>query len=342
VVERAGAAPVRWCWTTAGLTAGALILAAVAAPSLGGPDRGLAWLLFVGSSVHVASTGWFLSVPGVRRLVPLQRNRLVAAPVALIAAGAVGAAAMDPEHIGWLLLPFFAWQFHHFAKQNVGLVALAAGSGRLRGPGRYERRSIVAAAWCGTLALTARPSLLQLSLRPLLPALFDVAVVGFVVSVGVGLVAVVLRRRADRPLRYCALYAAALLFPLPVFVCHSPYAAVGGMTIAHGVQYLVLVGLVAAGPSGRPRRRRDLAVLGCVGLAGGGVLNVLSHLHGSGSAAVRALFGVYLGVCCAHFVMDAGLWRLRDHSVRRFLGTRLPFLVRSGDLHRLPIDRLPI
>ena len=39
------------------------------------------------------------------------------------------------------------------------------------------------------------------------------------------------------------------------------------------------------------------------------------------------MFGAYLGAVMAHFVIDAGLWRLRDPFPRAFLAERVPYLV---------------
>jgi hypothetical protein len=65
----------------------------------------------------------------------------------------------------------------------------------------------------------------------------------------------------DRPIGFMAIYVASLVFSLPIFVFRSPYAAVGGMTIAHGFQYLVLIGLIGAGGASVTARAVKLAVL---------------------------------------------------------------------------------
>jgi hypothetical protein len=44
----------------------------------------------------------------------------------------------------------------------------------------------------------------------------------------------------------------------------------------------------------------------------------------------RILFGVFLGTVMAHFVIDAGVWRMRDAFPRAFLSARLPCLVRPA------------
>ena len=74
------------------------------------------------------------------------------------------------------------------------------------------------------------------------------------------------------------------------------------------------------------RRLTRLALLANIALAGGAVLSAASHLHSAGPAG-RLLFGAYLGAVMAHFVIDAGLWRLREQFPRRFLATHLPYLL---------------
>src|SRR5262249_37597356 len=154
--------------------------------------------------------------------------------------------------------------------------------------------------------------------------------------------AIARRPRSERPCGFCATYATSLLFCLPVFVFASPYAAVGGMTIAHGLQYLLLVVLIAGGTrpaQTRPARPVKLATLANIALIGGAALGAASPLHDA-SPAARLLFGAYLGVVMAHFVIDAGLWRMRDPLARRFLASQLPYLVPANPRSpvRSPID----
>ncbi len=120
-------------------------------------------------------------------------------------------------------------------------------------------------------------------------------------------------------------YLTCLLFFVPAFVFGSPYAAVGGMTIAHGLQYLLLVAMIAGGAPLADRNRLSrvlrVAVLANVAFIGGAALSSASHLHNAGPAG-RLIFGAYLGVVMAHFVIDAGLWRMRDPLARNILTTQ--------------------
>jgi hypothetical protein len=83
-----------WLWLTVVLTGGAFVVAvAVAlapAPSTA-PGRGLAWVLFAGSSVHVASTGWLYTLGDVRSYAASRPLRFWRVPAALVLSGALAA-----------------------------------------------------------------------------------------------------------------------------------------------------------------------------------------------------------------------------------------------------------
>jgi hypothetical protein len=319
-----------WLGGTVALSLAAFaVTIALAPPAAAQPVPALHWLLFVGSSVHVAATGWFYSVPEIRRHAWANRSRYLLAPVALVAGGALGAALVPPAWLTWLLLAFFGWQFYHFQKQNLGMVALA-GVSRGAGSARpAERLAITVTGLAGTAGLLVHPELLQLAVRAPVRFLFPLAGAVFAGGVGYGLWQLRRRPAGSRPAGFVTVYLISLLFFAPVFVFRSPYAAVAGLTIAHGYQYLLIVGLVAG--ARRPGRSAwiSLAVLVNVALLGGLALNAASHLHGAAPAG-RALFGAYLGVVMAHFVVDAGLWRLRDEFPRRFLTDRVPYLLRPA------------
>jgi len=160
-----------WLWATILLTVGGIVGAALMAPSASvAPIRGLSWLLFLGSSVHVASTGWLYTVPGIRRYASRRPMRYVVVPLCLIAVAAVSAALMRPAMFAWLLLLYFllyfAWQFFHFQKQNLGMSALAATSHHLPSLRPAERRALILAGIAGIAGLMARPRLLQLDVHP--------------------------------------------------------------------------------------------------------------------------------------------------------------------------------
>ncbi len=322
-------APRLWLWGTVVLSAGAFVSAiAMAPPASARPAAALTWLLFLGSSVHVASTGWLLTLPEVRAHTARRALRYRWVPIGLVLGAAAGAAALSPSTLTWFLLPYFGWQFFHFQKQNLGVAALAASSQQIALLRRTERRALMVTGDAGIAGLMAHPSLLQLSIGPGIGVVFDIAALVFTGAVAAGCTALVRRPARDRTPGFTIVYVVSLLFSLPIFVFSSPYAAVGGMTVAHGLQYLFLVSLVAGTGRGAGRVSRALA-FGNVALLGGALLSTASHLHGSAPVG-RLVFGAYLGAVMAHFVIDAGLWRMRDPFPRRFMAQYLPFLVSPG------------
>jgi hypothetical protein len=203
-------------------------------------------------------------------------------------------------------------RYVRIGKQNLGMVALAASSSRVPSLRPAERRVLVAANLAGIGGLLVHPALLQLPVNPRLGSLFPVCAAGFGVSQIAGAGLLLRRQAAHRPPGFTVMYLIALLFCLPVFVFAEPYAAVSGMTIAHGMQYLLLMGLVAGAG-----RVTAVALMGNVALLGGVALEKASHLHG-GAVDGRMLFGAYLGVVMAH---------LRDPFPRAFLTRRVPYLI---------------
>jgi hypothetical protein len=280
----------------------------------------------LGSSVHVASTGWLFTNPKVRRYAWEHRGRYVWAPLGLAATGVLLSVMASPHLMSWAVLLVLAWQLHHFQKQNIGQVSLARASLGLAPVSRGERTAICATGAAGIAAVCAHPAILQLDVQPPLAeyAAFSATAL-LVLGLAGGALALTRRRRSDRPPRFCVMYGLALLFPLPIFLFSSPYAAVAGMTMAHGFQYLLLMGLVAAGNAPR-KRLGGVAALCAIAVLGGVVLNLSSHLHGD-DQPLRLLFGVYLGLLAAHFAVDAGIWRLREPFVRAFLSERVGYLV---------------
>lgn len=323
-----------WLVGTVAITALAIAAAALLGPH--GEDRGgttLALALFVGTSVHVASTGWFFILPEVRSHARRNPGRFLLAPPALIGIAAACAALASPAQLRWVLLGFLGWQFAHFHRQNLGLAALAARAERAGPLTRLERLALDLAAAGGVAGLLLQPDLLTLAADVHLPWAERVAFAVFATGVGAGLVA--LTRREVRPAKFVAMYLTALLFFAPVFCFDSSFPAVAGLTVAHGYQYLMLMALVSVAPRRGSLRDSGPALLSAIALGGGLVLAVVSHLHDSPVAAERALYGAFLGVVMAHFVLDAALWRLREEFPRRLLGEALPYLVRPDQPRRI-------
>src|SRR5260221_7986212 len=201
-----GVPPSRaWLGAPALPPAAARVTAVVPAPPAGAtPVRALSWLLFTGSSVHVASTAWLFTVPAVRAYAGQHPVRCLWVPLSLIMIAGAAAAATNPAGFQWLLLPYFGWQFYHYQKQNIGMASLAASAQRVGPLLQAERWPLLLAGWAGIAALVARPGLLGLRVRPLgqLPlahGVFLLSAAAYAIAVAAGVAAISLRLTALRP-----------------------------------------------------------------------------------------------------------------------------------------------
>jgi hypothetical protein len=301
-----------------------LVLAPLLAPrDSRGTAEALGVLLAVAYAGHIAVTGWLWTLPDVREMVRTNRWRMTVLPVILVALGAIVGLTMARDILDWLLLGFFAWQFTHFQRQNLGLVTLIGAKWSAEPLTVTERRLIAIAGWCGTAGLLARPTLLGLpnaSLTPLVEnAVTPLALAGLgACTIG----AVIASLRSRRPTPVICAYLTAVLFFAPVFLFTTPAAAVTGLVIAHGLQYICVVGWRSHTVNGGGHReglRIAVAIL-VLAVVGGALLEAMSELQSGQASGIRMLYGVYFGLVMAHFAFDAVVWRkparLRAGSAR--------------------------
>jgi hypothetical protein len=295
-----------------------------------GPTKALLLVTFVGGAGHVATTAWFYTVPAVRAHARANSWRYIWIPVLLIVGTAAVAAALPAEHFVWLLYGYFGWQFFHFQKQNVGMAALAGVTTGAGSVTRAERNAIIVAGILGTAGLLVHPELIRLDGQLDVRYLFPLIGLAYSLTVGYGALVLFRGRELDRrPPLFVAVYLMSLLFFLPVFAFVEPFPAVAGLTLAHGYQYLLLLVLIAGAEKTGRLSLFSLPIVIELAILGGFALTAAQSTHfQEGVGITRAVYGAYLGVVMAHFVVDAGLWRLRDEFPRRFLGERIPYLLR--------------
>ncbi|HUQ53539.1 MAG TPA: hypothetical protein VM692_15035 [Gammaproteobacteria bacterium] len=319
------------------LLAGATALPMLAIPLTGGmhPDQtailSLAGLLgFFGGPAHVAMTSWFYTDPVAREHFRAHPWRYGFIPAALVV-GTTAAYAIwqESQPTRWINFGFTVWLLWHYQKQNWGIhsfvtrvmsggsasrleewiVRLAVVGGIVGGirsagfGGGTPVEAYAGAAFATGAAITlALPLLIAVALATV-PAL-----------------------RAE-PLRIASLCGIAAFF-LPVFAFRNPNNAVLPYALAHGLQYAVFMSYV--GRSTRAQKsevwRPGLATMAVCLLAVGWMLRSFGNVGQVREWNLLPLFGLTLGVTMAHFVIDAGIWRLRDEFPRRYVGAAFPFL----------------
>jgi hypothetical protein len=283
------------------------------------PDTfGLAALVgAVTLAAHVPTTAAFYAD---RALWPfLRRNplRFFVLPVAAMVIGAAFAwwAPSDLLPVGLTL--YLAWQLHHFTRQNLGMLVFLFRSTARPGPSADERRLINITGVAGILGFAPLyegiPGVGEGAQRAVWWAGMGVLALAFVW----------LARIWPRdPVRGLAL-SAATLFYAPLFLYpHNIFVATVAYSAAHGAQYFMMAGHLGAGRS-RIVAVRWILFVALLAVVGGRLLKEASEL---GGGDLRWLYGLGLGFTAAHFIVDAGLWKLRDPDQRAWMRERFTFL----------------
>jgi hypothetical protein len=315
----------------------------IAVSAFGTPDVGLhtirSVLIFLGL-VHVPATLILYVDRDFLRLVGESRTRYVYLPVALIIGSGVIFTFGGVLLQAYAYLLFVAWQAFHYGRQNIGVYSFASmAQGWRAGPA--ERRALELTTVCGVcgtfkvLGFEAAPSYLQ----GVFDLLFHAAYAAFIGVVIFG-VYVYLENQQDFSLGKAAFFFTLLLFFLPLFLSSDMDGAFYSYAIAHGIQYIAFVTVLTfslGGGDGRGRVSRGMIAMATfivlVGLIGSRAADLREIEWVKSSLLVRRSLdfaaGIGLGATIAHFVIDAGAWRLSRPSARAYMTRRFGFLLQG-------------
>lgn len=294
---------------------------------------------FLGSSVHVGATGFFYSDGEVRSFFRQNRWRYYFIPAALILGTGLTFSVADNETTAYLVLGYFAWQTYHYQKQNYGVLSfVAAATDRIR-PSIIEKAILQTSVWLGILGLIKTYHLAHNTMLERYASTIHQAAAYAFWSIPVLLVVAVASSGSLRrnPLRI-AFLAICGFFYLPIFLFTDPVAAVSGYAVGHGLQYLVFMYFVGAA-----KADRDLRIVGltAIALIAGSVLTLMSDQTLWGPPA-KFVFGCYLGLVMSHFVVDAGIWKLREAFPRRYMSNAFDFVFSRGRQPTIPREAVAI
>jgi len=305
----------------------------------GGLDTTRSVLIFLGL-VHVPMTLVLYVDKHFLALVRANKMRYIYVPIALILTSGVIFTAGGALLQASATLLLVTWQAYHYGRQNIGVYAFASMAQGWR-PRPAERRALELTTICGVcgtfkvLGLPAAPS----SLHGLFDLLFHAAYVAFVGVVLFGVYRY-LTNREDFPPRKAVFFFTLLLFFLPLFVSSGVDGAFYSYAMAHGIQYILLVGVLSVSLGARDGRRgvsKGMVALATFmmlfGLAGARAADLKAiEWVGSNLVVARTIdfaAGIALGTTIAHFVIDAGAWRLSQPSARTYMTRRFGFLLKS-------------
>ena len=272
---------------------------------------------------HVLSTLWFAADPDYASVVRAHRWRMVAS-LAIIPVTVGVIAVVDARAYAWIYAGFLVWQAHHYNRQNYGILSFAAVNDRLGPLPRDVGLIINLTTAAGALGMVTQPTIyprglpvLPFQAAPLVQDGRWVAIACFIAAVG--LIARLLwkNERLRQSPTVLVFLGLSVVFFLPSLLPGAPQAAFWPYAMAHGAQYLVIMGVTSR--RAHHSWPRIAAVAGVATVVGAAAFK-LSPI---------VLAQAYMGVVVWHFLADARLWRLRDTAVRTIVRSRFDFLFAS-------------
>jgi hypothetical protein len=273
-------------------------------------------IIFLSTNFHVASTGWFFTDREMRGHLAAHPLRYAVAPLAVIVACAIGFQWLGPVVADGIVVVFVGWLLWHYQKQNLGLLSFVAAGSDGVPLSSWERRTLMLTGVAGIAgvfsATQVAPAYLvhEAALLHTLGGLLYLLVPLFA--------AVAIARSASlrtNRLRLCFFLLGAAFY-LPVYLFSDPVSAITGSATAHGLQYLVFMGTVSGS---RQRSLRPVLVMLVIAGAGALALNFAADAGG-------LLKGLFVGGVMAHFIVDAGIWRLRESFQRGYMRRKFFFV----------------
>ena len=295
-------------------------------------------LLFLGTA-HVPATIFFYIDKDFSEIVSRHKARYVYFPILLTIVTGLLFAFAGTIVQAYILLFFWAWQAFHYGRQNTGIYSFVSIATRGAPPDKYERIMIELGTYCGILGtfkilgMAVAPNYLQ----GFFDLLYRVGGVIFVAILLASLVVYVRNFKRTTPL-LTIFYFTLVCFFLPVFLSTDMNVAFYSYAIAHGVQYIVFMTVVSLNfdPQESARRFKIASAVKlilitvlvgflfyrAIDLKGFQFITANSNFM----RLVDFLLGAILGATMAHFVIDAGAWRLSQSLQRTYIGKRFGFV----------------
>ncbi|HEY4171315.1 MAG TPA: hypothetical protein VGM96_31275 [Reyranella sp.] len=278
------------------------------------------FLIFISTNFHVASTGWFLTDREMRGHLGAHPLRYAIAPAAVIAACVAGFQLIGPPASDGIVVVFIGWLLWHYQKQNLGLLSFVAAGTDGIPLSTWERRTLTLTGLAGIAGVFSAAQVAPAYLAKEAAVLHEAGAAIYLLVPVSATIAIVRNPnlRSNRLRLFFFLISSA--FYLPVYIFSDPVSAITGSATAHGLQYLVFMGTVSGS---KQRSLRPVAVLLVIATFGAFALDYAADAPGLLGPALKGLF---VGGVMAHFIVDAGIWRLREPFQRGYMRRKFYFV----------------
>jgi hypothetical protein len=278
-------------------------------------------VIFLSTNFHVASTGWFFTDREMRSHFWSRPGRYLIVPLGIILSTTAAFHFLGPDVRACIVLIFVTWLLWHYQKQNIGLLSFVAAGTDGVALSVWERRTLMLTGLAGMTGVFSVAQIVPAHLSSEFARLHQIGLLIYLL-VPVAFAIAVMKSPQLRTNRVRLLFfLAGAAFYLPVFVFSDPVSAVTGCATAHGLQYLVFMGSVSGS---RQATFRPVAIMLAIATGGAFLLDGVDNL--AGTELGSALKGLFFGVVMSHFVLDAGIWRLRERFQRGYMRRKFFFV----------------
>jgi hypothetical protein len=290
---------------------------------------------------HVFTTLYLLV--DTRELVGVPRPLLTLLAIPLLLMTATVAVLMSSPL--WMVTAFMLFYtffgMWHFGRQNFGVVAFATRISYRRPMGKFERFALNAGNVAGLLAgyhifapvlFTLNPQTWPLDLSRVDPvfSLFRYGGLAiYAVLIPCTLYYLVANWRRHEPFAL-VIFLGCVFFFLPTYLSTDPLLVLVAWAVAHGLQYVLILGLHAAGrATGQPERRSVWPLLLFTVVVLGGV--ILWRVSGriqldGGDTEIRLAVSFVVAITLAHYWVERYLWKFSSPERRAWLEQSFRFL----------------
>jgi hypothetical protein len=305
--------------------------------------------LFLGTA-HVPATFFFYTDRNFSHIIRQHKARYIYFPLALTIAAGLLVAFSSINTQAYLFLVFWGWQAFHYGRQNLGIYSFTSIAQQTGAPDRLEKLAIDLATICGILG-TFRILGMGVApdyLRGTLNALYELGKVGYLAVIIFGLYVYARNFQRTTALKSVFFWTLVLFF-LPIYLSNDINVTFLSYAIAHGVQYIVFMGIVSLNTEPGERatviRYQNALKLTLIMIVIGIFFFNADAFRGiefvkSNPLLVRVcdfFFGAVLGATMAHFVIDAGAWRLSKRPQREYMSKSFAFVLRPHHLSQSPL-----
>lgn len=298
-------------------------------------------LLFL-STAHVPATLFFYTDKEFAAIVRSKPARYIYFPILLTIVVGLLVAFSNTTTQAFVFLTFWGWQAFHYGRQNVGVYAFVSIAEKGKPAHRLEKLAIDAGTICGILGTF---KILGFNVSPaylhgLLELLYQVGKFGLVV-VAAFTFFIYLKNFTETTLLKSIFFFTLVFFFVPIWLSDNINVAFFSYAIAHGLQYITFMSVVSANskPDGAsitfPYRSVGkfllfLLVVGFIFFRAEDLRTVAAIKNNIAlTRSVDFIVGAILGATMAHFVIDAGAWRLSRVAQRAYMSKRFGFLLNS-------------